>query len=349
MRREKNTDGRPGRATGSTLAACLGLAACAALCVAAASAQSGLPAARIDAGGSVDQSPAQARADDALARATEAVCAERELDPLASVPIDVMQARASLPARNAEVRAGAARAALLLPVARRLAEESLEGLMSEAGIAEPARRAALARVEAVQRIRLEVSLRDNASVVYGDPRTIRFGTIFVASLPSDEGMLSVMAHELTHAADGARGRLSPLFRRVARRAEASAGVGHISARRAEELTCDLVGVLAARLYVEREATDEPTARRAARAVEHNCVEHDETDAEHLSPRQTLRAVLALSPALAAQVTGEAESGAANAPLNHPATDARREEGQTRAPDLHRARREPARRRPPAAL
>ncbi|MDQ3907017.1 MAG: hypothetical protein M3268_01605, partial [Acidobacteriota bacterium] len=40
--------------------------------------------------------------DDALARAMDAVCAERELDPLASVPIDVMQSRASLPSRNSE-------------------------------------------------------------------------------------------------------------------------------------------------------------------------------------------------------------------------------------------------------
>jgi AcrR family transcriptional regulator len=182
--------------------------------------------------------------------------------------------------------------------------------------ADAARRAAEARVGAVQRIRLEVSLRDNASVVYGDPRSIRFGTIFVASLKSDEGMISVMAHELTHAADGARGTLAPLFRRVARRAEAEAGLRQVSARRAEELTCDLVGVLAARLYIARNDSEEPLARRAARAVEHNCVEQDETDAAHLSPRQTLNALLSLDQTLAGEVTGGIESETIAAPLNH---------------------------------
>jgi hypothetical protein len=97
--------------------------------------------------------------------------------------------------------------------------------------------------------------------------------------------------------------------------------------------------MASRLYVARNATDEPTSRRAARALEHNCVERDETDAEHLSPRQTLRAMLALTPALAAEVTGEADE--TRAPLNHSATTPRREENQ------RRARREPARHRPPA--
>ncbi|MCA1630429.1 MAG: hypothetical protein LC774_08850 [Acidobacteria bacterium] len=251
-------------------------------------------------------------------RAAAAVCAERELDPRGSAPIDMMQDRASLPARHPEVLAGAARAARLLPVAKALAAESLSALMAEGAVAPATRRASLARVEAVRRIRLDVSLRDNASIVYDDPRAIRFGTIFVASLRSDEAMLSVMAHELTHAADGARGSLKPLFRRVARRAEAGAGMRQISSRRGEELTCDLIGVMAARLFIARHASDEPEARRAARAVEHNCVERDETDAAHLSPRETMRALLALAPVYAAQVTGESDTYAGGAPLNHTA-------------------------------
>jgi hypothetical protein len=335
MKRTENSNGRRRltRASRATLFVSLTLAACVAATFAQTSER-----------GNVEPPVTQRSAtdaEDALARAAAAVCAERELDPRASVPIDVMQARASLSARNAEVLAGALRASRLLPVAKQLAAESLMVLMREAGVAESARRAALSRIEAVQRIKLEVSLRDNASIVYGDARTIRFGTIFVASLPSDEGMVSVMAHELTHAADGARGSLAPVFRRVARRAETSAALGHINTRRGEELTCDLVGVMASRLYVARNVTDEPTSRRAARALEHNCVERDETDAEHLSPRQTLRAMLALTPALAAEVTGEAEAGETHAPLNHSATTLRHEENQGRT------RREPARHRPPA--
>jgi hypothetical protein len=270
--------------------------------------------------------------EESVARAAAAVCAERELDPRGSVPIDVMQSRPNLAARNPEVLVGAARASRLLPAAKQLAAESLSALMAENGVAVASRRAALARIGMVRRIKLDVSLRDNASIVYDDPRAIRFGTIFLASLRSDEGMLSVMAHELTHAADGARGTLTPLFRRVARRAELSAGLRQVSARRGEELTCDLVGVMAARLFVARNATGEPAARRAARTVEHNCVERDETDAAHLSPRETMRAVLALTPALAAEVTGESDADT-TAPLNHTELprDARRTPGATQQP------------------
>jgi hypothetical protein len=331
MRAEKHSgdEGRRARpliATSS--AALLFVAACALSCVAV-----------------VAQSDVRREADIPAERAAAAVCAEREQDPRGSAPIDVMQERASLPARHPDVLAGAARAARLLPVAKELAAESLSALMSEGGIAPPARRAALARIEAVRRIRLDVSLRDNASIVYDDPRAIRFGTIFVVSLRSDEAMLSVMAHELTHAADGARGSLKPLFRRVARRAEAGAGLRQISSRRGEELTCDLIGVLSARLFIARHASDEPEARRAARAVEHNCVERDETDAAHLSPRETMNALLALEPGYAAEVSGESEGDALAAPLNH--TAPRAELPVTRSPRVATRRpRRATRARPP---
>jgi hypothetical protein len=327
MRSEKfsGNERRRARLSIASSAALLFVAACVMSCVAVL-AQS--EASRI----------AMRAAEAPVERAASSVCAERELDPRGSAPIDVMQERVSLPARNPEVLAGAARAARLLPVAKELAAESLSALMSEGGVAEAARRASLARVAAVRRIRLDVSLRDNASIVYEDPRAIRFGTIFVASLRSDEAMVSVMAHELTHAADGARGSLKPLFRRVARRAESGAGLRQISSRRGEELTCDLIGVLSARLFIARHASDEPEARRAARAVEHNCVERDETDAAHLSPRETMRALLALEPVYAAEVTGESENDAGVAPLNHPSS-------RTETSPPHTSRVAPRRARP----
>jgi hypothetical protein len=172
-------------------------------------------------------------------------------------------------------------------------------------------------VAQVLRVRADMELRDNASVFFQDPRTIRFGTLFLAGLRSDEGLLSVLAHELVHVADGPRGELSLLFRRVGRQAAAHAG--RLPPRRAEELTCDLVGVRVVRLYVARNFSDEPLARRAARAVEHNCVERDETDSAHLSPRETLRALLALEPDFAAEVTGDAQPADTVAPLNHTRT------------------------------
>jgi hypothetical protein len=227
-----------------------------------------------------------------------------------------MQARPSLPARHPDVIEGARRAERMLPVARELAGEALRPLMRAHGVAPAVERAALRRLNEARRVRADVELRDNASVLYADPRTIRFGTIFLAGLRSDEGVLSVLAHELVHTADGARGELSPLFRRVGLRAERASPTGRLSARRAEELTCDLVGLLAVRLFIERAPSDEPVARRASRAVGHNCVEHDETDTTHLSPRQTMRALLALEPAFAGQLTGAAAAPLTGAPLNH---------------------------------
>ena len=52
--------------------------------------------------------------------------------------------------------------------------------------------------------------RDNASVFLSRPHVITFGTIFLAGLRSDEGMISVLAHELMHVADGDNDSLRPL-------------------------------------------------------------------------------------------------------------------------------------------
>jgi predicted Zn-dependent protease len=52
--------------------------------------------------------------------------------------------------------------------------------------------------------------RDNASVFLSRPHVITFGTIFLAGLRSDEGMISVLAHELMHIADGDNDSLRPL-------------------------------------------------------------------------------------------------------------------------------------------
>ena len=252
--------------------------------------------------------------DELVRRAINVACAEREFDPQGSAPIDEMQARPSLPLRHAEVLAGAQRAERLLPVAKILAAESLRRLLREYGIRESrAVRGAFTRLSQVRLIKPDMELRDNASVLYKEPRTIRFGTIFLAGLRSDEGMLGVLAHELTHVADGAGGSLRALFRGVARRAGGAASL-RISARRGEELTCDLVGALAVRAYIARTPGVETLARRTARALAHNCVEHDHTDRAHLSPRTTMRALLALDPALARELTGDPfEPPAAPAP------------------------------------
>jgi hypothetical protein len=233
-------------------------------------------------------------------RAMAAVCSEREADPQGSVPIDEMQSRPTLPLSHPDVIAGARRAERLLPLARVLTIEALRQIADEYGLAPVRLRAAIARIRAVKNIEPDMDLRDNAAVVLTDPQTISFGTIFLAGLRSDEGMVSVLAHELVHIADGKTDSLRPLFRLIGRRATTLTGL-NIYGHRPEELTSDLVGAMASRALVTRTPSAESLPRRLARSVEHNCVEEDDTDEDHLSPRNTMRAVFALDPALARDI------------------------------------------------
>jgi hypothetical protein len=237
--------------------------------------------------------------------ASAVVCKERIKDPKGSVPIDDMQGRPSLPVRSPEAVAGAERAQRLLPTARRLVVVSLRQLAMDYSFRKSKDGAqrlqrAIAHVEAVKNIRPDVDSRDNASVFLRNPHTIVFGTIFLAGLPSDESIISVLAHELVHIADGSEDSLNLMFRAVGNRASSLTGM-KIHDQRAEELTCDLVGMLASRSYVSSSPSYEPLPRRISRSLEHNCVEQDEGDDDHLSPRNTIRALLALNPTLAREL------------------------------------------------
>lgn len=237
--------------------------------------------------------------------ASVVVCKERLVDPKGSVPIDDMQGRPSLPVQSPEAVAGAQRAQRLLPIARELVVLSLRQLARDNNLTRSRIHKlrighAITRVEAVKNIRPDVDSRDNASVFLRNPRTIVFGTIFLAGLPSDEGIISVLAHELVHIGDGGQDSLSLLFRTIGNRASLLTGL-KINGQRAEELTCDLVGMLVARDFVSRTPSYEPLPRRISRSLEHNCVDQDEGDDDHLSPRSTIRALLALSPTLSSEL------------------------------------------------
>ena len=237
--------------------------------------------------------------------ASETVCNERIQDPKGSVPIDDMQGRPSLPVNTPEAVAGAERAQRLLPAAQRLVVASLKQLARDYNISGARGQSlrvqrAIARIQAVRDIRPDVDSRDNASVLMRNPHTIIFGTIFLAGLPSDEGILSVLSHELVHIADGSQDNLRLLFRVVGNRASYLTGL-KIRDQKAEELTCDLVGALATRSYVTETPTYEALAQRISRALEHNCVDTDEGDEDHLSPRDTIRAILFLRPVLSREL------------------------------------------------
>jgi hypothetical protein len=255
--------------------------------------------------------PALSHADrEMVNQAIGIVCTERIKDPKGSVPIDEMQARPSIPVRTQEVQDGAQRAQRLLPVARDLVIDSLRKLAKDYGFRESYTgrlQKAVNRVGIVSRIKPDMDARDNASVLLTRPRTINFGTIFLVGLPSDEGMISVLAHELTHIADGDDEILRSLFQAIGRQASDLIGQD-IRDQRAEELACDLVGVVAARLYVARSPNYEPLPQRISRSLGHNCVDEDDGDDDHLSPRSTIRALLALNNSLARElISGREET------------------------------------------
>ena len=238
------------------------------------------------------------------------VCTQAKLDPQSSVPIDDMQARPSLPLQSPEAQAGADRAQRLLPLAKNLMLTALRQVVVEYGLDKSPRfetrmRQATARVNAVTRVRPDMESRDNASVFLSRPHMITFGTIFLAGLRSDEGLISVLAHELTHIADGDSDSLRPLVSAVGTKASELTGLD-IRGQRSEEITCDLIGAMAARAYVASTPGYESIARRLARSIQHNCVEQDEGDDDHLSPRNTIKALLALNPVLVRELINDRE-------------------------------------------
>jgi hypothetical protein len=245
-----------------------------------------------------------------LDEAIGVVCTQAKLDPKSSIAIDEMQARPSLPLQSPEARAGAERAQRLLPLTKNLTIAALEQLANEYGFEKsPAFRQrikqAIARVNSVKRVKPDMDSRDNASVYLSRPHMITFGTIFLAGLRSDEGMISVLAHELMHIADGDNDSLRPLVSAVGSRASDLTGL-EIHGQRSEEVTCDLIGAMAVRAYITSTPGYESIARRIARSIQHNCVELDEGDEDHLSPRNTIRALLALNPVLVRELISDRE-------------------------------------------
>jgi hypothetical protein len=236
------------------------------------------------------------------------VCTQAKLDPKSSVAIDEMQSRPSLPVQSPEAREGADRAQRLLPLAKDLAISSLHQLSLEYGFEKSSKfekrlKQAISRINEVKRVRPDMESRDNASVFLSRPHVITFGTIFLAGLRSDEGMISVLAHELMHIADGDNDSLRPLVAAVGNKASELTGL-EIHGQRGEEITCDLIGAMAVRSYITGTPGYESIARRSARSIQHNCVDVDEGDEDHLSPRETIRALLALNPVLVRELIND---------------------------------------------
>ncbi len=248
----------------------------------------------------VPPDPSRWEEHDIIDRAAISICEERVRDPQGSIPIDQMAAQPALPLTDSKVIAGRKRAERLLPVAKRLVPSVLSRLAADYNLEAISLNWIYERVKTINVIKPEVDAHDNAYWRPSDPSAIVFGTIFLAGIRSDEAMITVLAHELTHAINGTDQSLNPLFARVETRAS-RLGKLSISESMAAELTCEAVGLEAMRAHTGR-ALGKGTTRRLARALGKNCVQRDLADSNHLSPRETLRVLLALEPELTMAIT-----------------------------------------------
>lgn len=233
-------------------------------------------------------------------RAIWTICTERNQDALGTIPIDEMAAQPLLPLTDVRVKEGRKRAERLLPKAKKLVPSLLSQLAATYNLEPLSQDWIRARVNAVREIKAEVENHDNASWRPSEPHAIIFGTVFLAGLRSDEAMITVLAHELTHAIDGTNRALLPLVRRIGARASQVAEVS-IGETVAIELTCELIGLRVMRDYTSHTGNAKTMGQRLTRPMGKNCVRLDLADADHLSPRETMRLLLKLEPDLTAAI------------------------------------------------
>lgn len=244
---------------------------------------------------------------DSIEQTIRMICEERVRDRQGTIPIDEMAVQSPLPVTDPRVIAGKERAQRLLPVAKGLVPSILSRLAAIYQSETINRDRVLSRLGTITTIRPDVEERDNASVRAREPHAIVFGTIFLVGLRSDEAMIAVLAHELTHVVDGPEHTLQSLFARVGARSSQLSGI-QIRIQPAIELTCELVGIHVMQEYLVGALSNESKRQRLARAFEKNCVRVDLADAAHLSPRGTLRMLLMLEPDLTMAIAGNQQKG-----------------------------------------
>lgn len=250
----------------------------------------------------VDESSMAGEASHIVERAIDVICSERLQDSHGSFAIDEMAAQDSMPLNDPQVKEGRKRAERLLSEAKKLVPAVLKRLAAAHDLEPLNPDWIAARVKAVNTIKPEVGKHDNAAWRASEPQAIIFGTVFLVGLRSDEAMITVLAHELTHAVNGTDQALQPLFARVNARA-ARAGNFSMRAAMAIELTCELVGIGVMQEFAGRRSVKEGLRRRLTRAFGKDCVQQDLADENHLSPRQTMRLLLTLDPALTRTIVG----------------------------------------------
>jgi len=232
---------------------------------------------------------------DRIERAVQFICQEQARDPKSTLPIDKMAAQPLMPVTVARVVAGRDRAQSMLPIAKRLLPFALSQVAANNNLEPLNVKWIVERIQSVTAIKPDVSEGDNASWNPAEPNTIVFGTVYLSALRSNEAMLAVLAHEITHAINGTDNALEPVFRRISQKTS-------LKGRAAEELLCELVALEVVRDYINQTPRQGFRSRRLARPLYKNCVSLDLSDAHHLSPRQTMRMLISLDPKLNFAVT-----------------------------------------------
>lgn len=231
---------------------------------------------------------------DAVERAVAGVCRTRNSDPKVTIPIDDMARTIPVPLSDPRVNEAWTHAQSLLTIAKRLVPSAIRRVSIDYGIELSNLSSIKHRVQVVRNIRPDVAYRDNAAWRPSEPDTIRFGSVSLLGLRSDEALIAVLGHELTHAVNGTDQTLQAIFNRVSQRANnigKSIGFGATM-----ELTCELVGLEVVREYISRTKVRGISSRhRFARALQKDCVTNDQSDGEHLSPRETMRTLITLQP------------------------------------------------------
>ena len=204
------------------------------------------------------------------------------------------------------VNLGIERAERLLPLAKKLVIESLRQLPAEfnASPGEVAR--AEHFVNAINSVVLDMDLDDAAEFEDDSPDSVRIGPGYALFLETDEETIMLLGHELTHAAEQER-NLNEFVRTVATKVETDAGVYPGRAQR-HDLTCDFIGEQVLKRFIKLNPSKESSALRLSHALDYNCDDdNDDSDDEHLSQDDTLKALLSLDPELNRLILGETQA------------------------------------------
>jgi hypothetical protein len=163
-------------------------------------------------------------------------------------------------------------------------------------------------ISSVMRVELDPNLGETAEVWEGDLSLIRIGTGYAAYLVSDDEVMLLLSHELTHV--GARtGKLNDYIESVTRTVQETNHI-EINADQKEELACDFIGAEVLKRFIASHPTSEngvdrfsrafgyePREQRLRRAWTDFCWSYNGEvgDQEHLSQDQTIRSLLVLDP------------------------------------------------------